>query len=126
MINSRRKEPFRYLFAVPEPCLFQIIELNGLELETRQALAELIDWNKSGCKLVAGLDLRSGDNLVRLTIDFPFAETFPLTVNGEVRWQSDNEGGYLYGIQFMADDDLKERVKVEIRRLAAENRINAV
>ena len=126
MKASRRKEPFRYQFAISETCYFQISQLNGRPVDTKPAQAELIDWHKSGCKLRTDLDLRLTINEVRVLIEFPFAEGLPIVLSGHIRWQLSEEGRHYYGVLFEADDEMKERIKVEIRRLAAHQKINAV
>jgi hypothetical protein len=126
MISSRRREPFRYQFTDSETCFFQISQLNGMKIETKPAQAELIDWHKSGCKLRTDLDLRLTINEVQVMIEFPFAEQAPIHVVGSIRWQLTDERYHYYGVLFEADNELKERIKVEIRRLAAEQKINAV
>lgn len=126
MIASRRREPFRYQFTNSETCYFQISMLNGSQIETKPAHAELIDWHKSGCKLRSALDLRLTINEVEVMIEFPFAEGEPIQVNGTIRWQNSEDGAHYYGVMFEADEELKERIKVEIRRLASARRINAV
>jgi len=123
---SRRREPFRYQFAVSESCTFQISQLNGRPVETKPAQAELLDWHKSGCKLRTDLDLRLSINEVRVHVEFPFAEGSPIVLSGHIRWQLAEEGSHYYGVSFDADDAMKERIKIEIRRLAAEQKINAV
>ncbi|CAM4384825.1 PilZ domain-containing protein [Paenibacillus tarimensis] len=126
MTASRRQEPFRYQFTTPESCLFQISEINGKVIESRHARADLIDIHKSGCKLAAQLDLRVEINHVKLMIDFPFSEEGPLLVSGDVRWQLQEQDRYLYGVQFSADAELKERIKAELRKLAGSKKIHAV
>lgn len=126
MFPSRRTEPFRYIFVTPESCTFQLIELNGQPFESKQAAAELIDIHKSGCKLATPLDLRAADNAIKIRIEFPFFEDGPLTVTGEIRWQQTSAGTCLYGVMFHAEDDVKERIKAELRRLAGQAKINAV
>ncbi len=126
MIASRRKEPFRYQFTDSEICYFQISMLNGSLIATKPAQAELIDWHKSGCKLRSELDLRLTINEVQVMIEFPFAEQEPIQVSGSIRWQNSEDAYHYYGVMFDADEELKERIKVEIRRLAAARRINAV
>jgi hypothetical protein len=126
MIASRRKEPFRYQFTDSETCYFQISQLNGMKIETKPAQAELLDWHKSGCKLRTELDFRLTINEVQVLIEFPFAEQEPIRVIGSIRWQKSEDAYHYYGVMFDADEELKERIKVEIRRLAAERKINAV
>jgi hypothetical protein len=126
MITSRRKEPFRYQFTDSETCYFQISQLNGTKIETKPAQAELLDWHKSGCKLRSELDFRLTINEVQVMIEFPFAEREPIQVTGSIRWQNSEDAYHYYGVMFDADEELKERIKVEIRRLAAERKINAV
>lgn len=122
---SRRTEPFRYTFVSPESCLFQLLELNGQAFGTKPAPAELIDIHKSGCKLATPLDLRAADHAIKIGISFPFFEGGPLEVTGDIRWQLPAGDTFRYGIRFLADDDLKERIKAELRILAGQNKISA-
>ena len=126
MQASRRTEPFRYLFVTPELCYFQIRELNGVVFGSKSAPAELVDIHKSGCRIATPLDLRAADHAIKLTLELPFFAEGPLSVTGDVRWQQFESDKFLYGIQFMADEHVKERIRAELRRLAGERRIQAV
>lgn len=123
MTPNRRKEPFRYLFAAPESILFQLTEINGQLLETRKAPAELIDLNKSGCKLRTALDFKAESNQLKLTIELS-SDDGALQLDGEIRWQNRCDGVFEYGIYFIIDEEQREALKAELRQWAALNKIN--
>ncbi|MFS0723950.1 hypothetical protein [Paenibacillus sp. 1P07SE] len=124
MDKSRRKEPFRYIFHTPEACTFQINRINNQPVDSKRAQAEIINLSRSGCNMVSALNLGTAEHAVGLVLYAQFNEE-PWELHGVIRWQTLKDGLYCYGIQFETGDGFRERMNIELRQLAATNRIIA-
>ena len=124
MEKSRRKEPFRYIFHIPEACTFQINRINNSPVDSRRAQAEIINLSRSGCNIVTPLKLGTVEHAIGLVLYVHFGEE-PWELHGLIRWQTFVDGVYNYGIQFDTTDAFRERMSIELRQLAATKRIIA-
>ncbi|GBF75209.1 PilZ domain-containing protein [Paenibacillus sp. 598K] len=124
MDKSRRKEPFRYVFHTPEPCTFQINRINNQPVDSKRAPAEILNLSRSGCNIATSLKLGAGEHVIGVMLYVQFGEA-PWEVQGIIRWHAYEEGLHRYGIQFEASDALRERMSIELRQLAASQRIVA-
>lgn len=120
---NHRKEPFRYVFYQPLPCLLELKELNGTPVNSKPAEAELLNISKSGCKITSGLNLHADTNQVTVVLHLTLTET-PIHCPAEIRWQrSDSSLRFEYGLRLNLPPAEKESVLVGLRTLAAERKI---
>lgn len=123
MTASRRKEPFRYSMNPPLDCRIEIIDIDGISFSGKSAQAELIDISKSGCRIRTELDLHITSHVIRAAVHVSFGEDnfiFP----GVIRWQEELEPSqFHYGFQLELSPEEKEKLNVELRKLAASRRI---
>lgn len=124
MEKSRRKEPFRYIFHTPEVCTFQINRINHQSVASKRAQAEIINLSRSGCNILTPLKLGTAEHAIGLVLYVQFGEE-PWELPGVIRWQGFQDGQYNYGIQFETSDAFRERMNIELRQLAATQRITA-
>ncbi|SMF89556.1 PilZ domain-containing protein [Paenibacillus uliginis N3/975] len=118
-----RKEPFRYLFTEPHPCLLELTEFNGTPVSSKPAEAVLINLSKGGCKIVSGLNLHADTNQVVVKLHLPLTET-PILCPATIQWQrAQDSTRFEYGLQFQLPPSEKERILVDLRTLAAERKI---
>ncbi|MCZ8512710.1 hypothetical protein O9H85_09840 [Paenibacillus filicis] len=67
---SRRKEPFRYVFAVSAKGLFSIREVDGRDISSRSAEASMVNFHKSGCRIRSVLDLNAEEHDIKLLLSY--------------------------------------------------------
>lgn len=121
---SRRKEPFRYVFAVPAKGLFSIREVDGRDISSRSAEASMVNFHKSDCRIRSVLDLNAEEHDIKLLLSYTLSDT-PLELEGLVRWQQRTENGCDYGIRFELNEEQKNDILVSLRALAAAKQIFA-
>ncbi|AWB45760.1 PilZ domain-containing protein [Paenibacillus sp. CAA11] len=126
MMQTRRKEPFRYSMEEPLECWIEITSIGDIQVPGKLASVELMDISKTGCKIRTELDLHANDHRIKAVIHFQLEEEM-YKVPGEIRWQRQLEPPYeYYGILLSMSEDDKERFNVELRTLAALRRIKVM
>lgn len=122
-MTTRRTEPFRYSMKTPLPCWIEIREINDITVTSKLAEVELLDISKSGCRIQSKLDLRASTHQIRATVHIRLNEDlhkFP----GSIRWQREYENSvFHYGLLLDLTDEMKESLNIELRTLAASQRI---
>ncbi|MBU8906284.1 PilZ domain-containing protein [Desertibacillus haloalkaliphilus] len=115
----KREETFRYEFQPPLTCTFNIIKINGEEIESNQGQGKIQDISPSGLKLMSMLDLQVTRNEIDVEVYFTMLSDW--VVRGRVVWQKvANMNEYYYGIDLSTDigesEDMINGLKEYIRQ----------
>jgi hypothetical protein len=112
MISNRRKAPFRYKLVNPYECLFKITRVNNKLVDLdKPAVVTLADVSKFGCKVISNLDLNTQTNQIEVELRLDIHhEPQSISLDGTVRWQSNESELNYYGIKF--EDNELERIKI--------------
>ncbi|MFD0675392.1 MULTISPECIES: PilZ domain-containing protein [unclassified Paenibacillus] len=124
-VESKRKEPFRYMLTTPTECTFEIIQINGYPISAKPAEAAIIDLSKSGCKLYTKLDLNAENNRIKLLVNLAI-DGQAMKYRGTIRWQKQTEHSFHYGIQLELIDSEIDQMLADIKALATHNKIEVV
>lgn len=123
MINTRRTEPFRYSLNPPITASLEILSVDGQALPLKPAQVDLIDISKSGCRVRTKLNLHASTHTIHVLLHVRLSDE-KRTFSGEIRWQRELEPPkHHYGLLLELNDEEKEALNVELRRMAASRRI---
>ncbi|MCU6798230.1 PilZ domain-containing protein [Paenibacillus sp. WQ 127069] len=100
MAASRRKEPLRYQFAENIESPFTIIEINGMEMNSKDVGARLVDLSQNGCQIESFLNLKAADNDINITVKFTLLNQH-IEITGHINWQRSTTYCHYYGIEFV-------------------------
>lgn len=123
-MRSNRKEPFRYTFSDPVPCLFQIVIL-GKPVSSK-GKAYIIDISLEGMKLNSELNLPLGSKgRIHLLISFKLNDQ-EMTYYGAIVWQSYKGTSYNYGVKLWVYDNDKERLIKHLKTYSRQHFVGLV
>ena len=122
MITNRRNEPFRYTLKEPATFDLHILTINGIPVPSKPVSAVLFDISRSGCRLSFPLNVNPENNIVRIGMEMHLTEE-PLYIEGILKWNQEQDGSYLYGIQLDIPESDRDRLPGILRKLAGEGKI---
>ncbi|MGZ7440659.1 hypothetical protein [Paenibacillus sp. TH7-28] len=122
-MTTKRTDPFRYTLTPPLACKMEITHIDDMPLQSKPATVDLIDINKSGCRIGTGLNLHASAHHIRAAVHIQLNEKL-CVYHGEIRWQEEIEPAvFHYGLSLELSPDEKEQLNIELRSLAASGRI---
>lgn len=119
MHQARRNEPFRYEFEQPLIGRFQIVEVDGVPVESGDGEIHVIDISPSGLKIASQLDIPIEDRRIKLSFSIMILSSV-LTFMGSLVWQAASSAGYLYGVELDETKETKALIVEELKKYARE------
>ncbi len=110
----KRKESFRFTFNPPPACIFNIVEVDNMRLDSRNAEGILIDISPSGAKLASKLDIPIHHKKIKIKLSFKINED-TIYANGILIWKKTTQLGNNYGVQFVNASDLTDVIMEELK-----------
>lgn len=108
---SLRHEGFRYEFAHPHPCSFELISIDTLQIESHWGSAVLHDLSPHGMNFRTNLNIPVNEKKIGIMVSFTLIEE-EIVATGYLMWQKREGGYYSYGVQ-LDNDEIQERKIVE-------------
>lgn len=107
----RRQESFRYTFNKPIDCLFKIIKVDDLPINTDFGKGQIIDISPSGLKMMTLLNLTTSLKKIDVEVHFTI-DNSPYEVPGVIQWQKKefSKGQYSYGIKLEINEETASKI----------------
>lgn len=99
----KRKEIFRYTFGKPLEAELKVVD--------DDYSCTMIDISPGGAKVYASVHLDRGTNV---EMNFVLLDNI-ISARGRVVWKEASREGALYGIDFIEDNDLEEKIISELK-----------
>jgi hypothetical protein len=115
----KREEAYRYTFPQPIQCSLSIVGVEHIRINTGKGEGELVDISPRGCKLSSSFDIPV-EQKVTVQLEFTLYKAI-IVASGILVWQNFNGEGFLYGIEFVKEENLEELITEELKLLVKEN-----
>ncbi|SER26665.1 PilZ domain-containing protein [Gracilibacillus ureilyticus] len=124
MKRYRRDETFRYTFNQPSIGQFQIIQVDGENVESNPGKMEIHNISPRGMKILTGFDLMLKEK-EEIIVQLSFTLVTEHTVHGKVVWQENyiNKSCY-YGIDLIIDDQQSDNIIEDLKHLIHKDKSN--
>ena len=120
-MQYKRKEPFRYTFNPSLPCIFNIVEVDNVPFESKNAEGNLIDISPSGAKLASKLDIPINQKNIKIKLSFKINSDMIYAV-GTLVWRKESQLGINYGVQFVNVSVLTDVIMEELKMYAKQKK----
>lgn len=118
-MKYKREETFRYEFAEEFNCVFKIISIDGVTLDSSLSEGIIIDLSPSGLKLFSPLDIPSEKNIV-FHIEFTLNEK-QLKLPAIIVWKRNVGNGFHYGLNHQGTEEDTSLLIDELKMYAKKN-----
>ncbi|MEG9295801.1 PilZ domain-containing protein [Mangrovibacillus sp. Mu-81] len=115
----KREESYRYTFPQPIPCSLSIVGVEHIRINTGKGEGELVDISPHGCKLSSSFDIPV-EQKVTVRLEFTLYQGI-IVASGILVWQKLNGEGFLYGVEFVKEENLEELITEDLKLLVKEN-----
>lgn len=114
MVETSRKEPFRYVMNQPLDCWLEVPSSKAGVGPSKLTEGVLLDLSRSGCKVRTALNLRFTAGDTKLIIHLRLNEE-KLQLIGSVRWGwMYGLGQYQYGVRLKLEEPEEEQLMREL------------
>ncbi|GGA26219.1 PilZ domain-containing protein [Paenibacillus physcomitrellae] len=115
---SRRNEPFRYEFNEFLKGRFEIINIDGQEIESHTGPVDVIDLSYNGAKLVTNLNLMNENRDIVIMLHFKISKE-DFSIPGSIVYKEAKASGeFLYGVHLNTSKEIKNRLTQELKDYA--------
>ncbi|KAB8137471.1 hypothetical protein F9U64_09350 [Gracilibacillus oryzae] len=121
-MRYRRDETFRYTFNQPKHGLFQIVKVNGKDVESKQGKFLVHNISPRGMQVSTSFDLmfKEGKDII---IQSTFELVTEHTVHGRIAWQK-RKDSYFYGIDLIIDDQQSDYIIDDLKQFIHNEKSN--